>query len=169
MSARSRIAYVQTSQGSNRILCAAFTCMRFQKESDKKAIFFRLRWNSHISGVQCERETVYLQSIPSAHAQIFSLLHLKSYYSLAFSLFLSRGVSQAKMVVALINCVISICYQYFRFEIFFSKIIFEIFFQTFFFPNIFQNLIFYFFASRPRSFSIIISHYHFSYNFVTID
>ena len=37
-------------------------------------------------------------TFPSAHAQRFSLLSVKSYFSLSFSLFLSRGASKVKIV-----------------------------------------------------------------------
>ena len=84
-----------------------------------------------------------------------------------YSLFLSRGASKAKIGIALINCVINLCYQYFFFEIFFFQIFFPIFlFQHFyskffvqnFFSQMSQNLFLqYFFLRRSRFFILCVN------------
>ena len=80
--------------------------------------------------MQCERETAYFEPVPSAHAQTL-------YYSLCFTLFLSRG----KNSVALIN-VTNFYYQHFCFEIF-SKIFFSKFFPTIIFSEFFFQIFFF--------------------------
>ena len=92
--------------------------------------FSRLPWNGHIPCVQCERETDCFKSMTSAHAQTFSLLPVKSYYSQSFSLFLSRGTNKAKIVSRWL------CYQFllsiFLFRTFFQNFYSKLFFQHFF-------------------------------------
>ena len=55
-------------------------------------LFFRLCRNGHIPWVQCKRDTACFESMPSAYAADFF------YYSLSFSLLLSRCASKAKIV-----------------------------------------------------------------------
>ena len=75
-----------------------FVAMWDRQKAYKIYLFSRLRGNGHIPSVQCEPETAYFESIPSAYAQTFLLLTVKSYYSLSFSVLLPRGVSKAKIV-----------------------------------------------------------------------
>ena len=59
--------------------------------------FPRLRWNDHIPYVQYGREYACFESKPSTHTQTFLLLPVKAYTPYS-SVFLSRGVSKAKIV-----------------------------------------------------------------------
>ena len=101
-------------------------------------VFSRLCGNGHIPCVQCERETVYFESIPSAD---FFITHCKK----LLLLFLSGGGRggggyQGKNRVALTNVVINVGYQYYCFENFFSKFVFS-------------EFIFKFISYKSRSFS----------------
>ena len=92
--------------------------------------FSRLRWNRHIPCVQCERETAYFESMPSAHAQTFSSLGSNSlYYSYYPYDFLSLRVL---LSIFLFRNVFSKIFRDFFFITFYSKIFVQNFLQVFF-------------------------------------
>ena len=96
----------------------------------------RLRWNRHISCVQCERATLpILNHMP----QTFSLLPVCRPV-------LSKGAKQVKNSEALINFAINLAYEYFCFVIYFSKsFVFK--FYLHFFLNFISNIFFYFISN----------------------
>ena len=92
--------------------------------------FSRVRWNRHIPCVQCERETAYFESMPSAHAQTFSSLGSNSlYYSYYPYDFLSLRVL---LSIFLFRNVFSKIFRDFFFITFYSKIFVQNFLQIFF-------------------------------------
>ena len=112
-----------------------FVAMSDRQKAYEMYLFSRLRCNDHIPCVHCERETAYFESMSSAYAQTFLSLPVISYYSLSFSLFLTKFASKARIVSHLLMFVVNFGYQYFLFDIFFSKHFFS---KAFFFnfqPN----------------------------------
>ena len=117
----------------------------FRKKWGNKIIFLStlLKWPHSLRAIRGRKCPFWKCRVRIRRLFHYSLMRnspfitsCKSYYSLSFSLFLSR---QGKNNVALINFVIHFCYQYFCFEMFFFNFFFkfvsklcQIFFQCFF-------------------------------------
>ena len=114
-----------------------FTCSwGTGKKSSTVYIFFsRLRWNSHISCVRCERDNAHFESMPSLHGQNFSLLESNNspYYSVFLPVPDEECCSKAKVSYWLILLYIFFpnCWPKF-FSIFFQKSFSKSFLNVFF-------------------------------------